>query len=159
MVLCLFAALVMRKEGKSVVVHGGRLRKGGRISRIGSYAISSSVCDDLHHPCITCTTFNILAPIYKRLNHAVGFFFFRVSFVETGADCDCDFYFCVFGLECMNGSGSELSRERLQGVLDEEEPDDIGLVVGREIVYHLSAGFCNFFFFLFPMVLRSGFGI
>ena len=45
----------------------------GRISRIGSYAISSSIRD--HHqqqqPCITCTTFNILAPIYKRLNHKV----------------------------------------------------------------------------------------
>ncbi|KAI4340955.1 hypothetical protein MLD38_025742 [Melastoma candidum] len=60
----------MRKEGKSVVVRGGRMRKGGRISRIGSYAIASSVGDDCNHPCITCTTFNILAPIYKRLNHA-----------------------------------------------------------------------------------------
>ncbi|KAL3714415.1 hypothetical protein ACJRO7_006354 [Eucalyptus globulus] len=39
----------------------------GRVSRIGSYAISSSV-GDRQHPCITCTTFNILAPIYKRSN-------------------------------------------------------------------------------------------
>ncbi|GMH09083.1 hypothetical protein Nepgr_010923 [Nepenthes gracilis] len=35
----------------------------GRISRIGSYAISSSITDHS----ITCTTFNILAPIYNRL--------------------------------------------------------------------------------------------
>ncbi|RXH95316.1 hypothetical protein DVH24_025000 [Malus domestica] len=42
----------------------------GRISRIGSYAIASSKLDGHHQqPCITCTTFNILAPIYKRLNH------------------------------------------------------------------------------------------
>ncbi|XP_065861479.1 uncharacterized calcium-binding protein At1g02270 isoform X1 [Euphorbia lathyris] len=42
----------------------------GRISRIGSYAISSSMSmrDHRQRPCITCTTFNILAPIYKRLN-------------------------------------------------------------------------------------------
>lgn len=35
----------------------------GRVSRIGSYAIASSITDQ----CVTCTTFNILAPIYKRL--------------------------------------------------------------------------------------------
>ncbi|KAJ6765149.1 CARBON CATABOLITE REPRESSOR PROTEIN 4 [Salix koriyanagi] len=41
-----------------------------RRSRIGSYAISSSMStrDHRQQPCITCTTFNILAPIYKRLN-------------------------------------------------------------------------------------------
>lgn len=38
----------------------------GRVSRIGSYAISSSIDDPT---CFSCTTFNILAPIYKRLNH------------------------------------------------------------------------------------------
>ncbi|KAG6382478.1 hypothetical protein SASPL_157853 [Salvia splendens] len=38
----------------------------GRLSRIGSYAIASSIKDP---SCISCTTFNILAPIYKRLNH------------------------------------------------------------------------------------------
>ncbi|KAH9724477.1 EF-hand domain-containing protein [Citrus sinensis] len=41
----------------------------GRISRIGSYAISSSIRDHQQQPCITCTTFNILAPIYKRLSN------------------------------------------------------------------------------------------
>ncbi|XVF10209.1 hypothetical protein REPUB_Repub07fG0162900 [Reevesia pubescens] len=41
----------------------------GRVSRIGSYAIASSVRDHPYQPCITCTTFNILAPIYKRLSH------------------------------------------------------------------------------------------
>ncbi|KAB1205245.1 hypothetical protein CJ030_MR7G012119 [Morella rubra] len=40
----------------------------GRISKIGSYAIASSMRDRHQQPCITCTTFNILAPIYKRLN-------------------------------------------------------------------------------------------
>ncbi|XP_011043744.1 PREDICTED: uncharacterized calcium-binding protein At1g02270-like isoform X3 [Populus euphratica] len=45
-------------------------RRSRRISRIGSYAISSSMSmrDHRQQPCITCTTFNILAPIYKRLN-------------------------------------------------------------------------------------------
>ncbi|XP_057479417.1 uncharacterized calcium-binding protein At1g02270-like [Actinidia eriantha] len=37
----------------------------GRGSRIGSYAIASSIADPTS---ISCTTFNILAPIYKRLN-------------------------------------------------------------------------------------------
>ncbi|EOA13386.1 hypothetical protein CARUB_v10026428mg [Capsella rubella] len=40
----------------------------GRISKIGSYAISSSIRDQHQQPCISCTTFNILAPIYKRLS-------------------------------------------------------------------------------------------
>ncbi|XP_023553500.1 uncharacterized calcium-binding protein At1g02270 isoform X2 [Cucurbita pepo subsp. pepo] len=41
----------------------------GRISMIGSYAIASSIKDHHHQrPSITCTTFNILAPIYKRLS-------------------------------------------------------------------------------------------
>ncbi|XP_041012727.1 uncharacterized calcium-binding protein At1g02270 isoform X2 [Juglans microcarpa x Juglans regia] len=40
----------------------------GRVSRIGSYAIASSMRDHHQQPCITCTTFNILAPIYKRIN-------------------------------------------------------------------------------------------
>lgn len=45
------------------------IKMKGRISKIGSYAISSSIRDHHQQPCITCTTFNILAPIYKRLNH------------------------------------------------------------------------------------------
>jgi hypothetical protein len=63
-----------------VYIGEGRMRKErkvnkmkGRISRIGSYAIASSVKDHPQQPCITCTTFNILAPIYKRLNHEVPF--------------------------------------------------------------------------------------
>ncbi|XP_052176949.1 uncharacterized calcium-binding protein At1g02270 isoform X2 [Diospyros lotus] len=40
-------------------------RKSGRVSRIGSYAIASSISGPAS---ISCTTFNILAPIYKRLN-------------------------------------------------------------------------------------------
>lgn len=41
----------------------------GRISRIGSFAIASSLKDNNQpQPCITCTTFNILAPIYKRID-------------------------------------------------------------------------------------------
>ncbi|XP_071725238.1 uncharacterized calcium-binding protein At1g02270-like [Rutidosis leptorrhynchoides] len=39
-----------------------------RVSKIGSYAISSSQ-QQQQEACITCTTFNILAPIYKRINH------------------------------------------------------------------------------------------
>ncbi|XP_031253552.1 uncharacterized calcium-binding protein At1g02270 isoform X1 [Pistacia vera] len=48
-----------------------RRKMKGRISRIGSYAIASSIRDHHQHqqPCITCTTFNILAPIYKRLSN------------------------------------------------------------------------------------------
>ncbi|XP_074282323.1 putative calcium-binding protein At1g02270 [Silene latifolia] len=45
-----------------MVKRNGMLK--GRVSRIGSYAIASSITDQ----CITCTTFNILAPIYKRLD-------------------------------------------------------------------------------------------
>lgn len=47
----------------------GKERKvKGRVSRIGSYAIASSITND---PCsISCTTFNILAPIYKRLGNS-----------------------------------------------------------------------------------------
>ncbi|KAH1061587.1 hypothetical protein AAZX31_02G208100 [Glycine max] len=44
----------------------------GRISRTKSYAIASSIVQENQQqtpPSITCTTFNILAPIYKRLNH------------------------------------------------------------------------------------------
>ncbi|KAK7385480.1 hypothetical protein VNO78_31201 [Psophocarpus tetragonolobus] len=42
----------------------------GRISRTRSYAIMSSIQQNQQQqPCVTCTTFNILAPIYKRLNH------------------------------------------------------------------------------------------
>ncbi|XP_022762805.1 uncharacterized calcium-binding protein At1g02270-like isoform X2 [Durio zibethinus] len=46
-----------------------RAKMTGRVSMIGSYAIASSMRDHPHQPCITCTTFNILAPIYKRLSH------------------------------------------------------------------------------------------
>ncbi|XP_057457668.1 uncharacterized calcium-binding protein At1g02270-like isoform X2 [Lotus japonicus] len=44
-------------------------KRMGRISRIGSFAIASSINDNQQQPCITCTTFNILAPIYKRIDH------------------------------------------------------------------------------------------
>lgn len=44
------------------------MRKGGRVSRIGRYAIASSITDPT---CFSCTTFNILAPIYKRLDQEV----------------------------------------------------------------------------------------
>ncbi|KAL8049324.1 hypothetical protein ABFX02_06G013900 [Erythranthe guttata] len=47
----------------------GRKNRGiskGKVSRIGSYAIASSIKDPT---CVSCTTFNILAPIYKRLDH------------------------------------------------------------------------------------------
>ncbi|XP_023771842.1 uncharacterized calcium-binding protein At1g02270 isoform X2 [Lactuca sativa] len=37
-----------------------------RVSRVGSYAISSAIADP---NCFSCSTFNILAPIYKRLIH------------------------------------------------------------------------------------------
>ncbi|KAK7317061.1 hypothetical protein RJT34_00979 [Clitoria ternatea] len=40
----------------------------GRITRIGNFAIASSLKENQQQPCITCTTFNILAPIYKRIN-------------------------------------------------------------------------------------------
>ncbi|XWS48672.1 hypothetical protein CRYUN_Cryun13aG0096200 [Craigia yunnanensis] len=46
-----------------------RTKMKTRVSRIGSYAIASSMRDHPHQPSITCTTFNILAPIYKRLSH------------------------------------------------------------------------------------------
>jgi hypothetical protein len=62
----------------------------GRISKIGSYAISSSIRDQHQQPCISCTTFNILAPIYKRLSHKVPL---HHQFLE--------FEFCVFFLRIL----------------------------------------------------------
>lgn len=50
-----------RKRAKGMPRNG--VLKGG-VSRIGSYAIASSITDH----CVTCTTFNILAPIYNRLD-------------------------------------------------------------------------------------------
>lgn len=44
----------------------GRKTTKGRAARIGSYAIASSISDP---DSISCTTFNILAPIYKRITH------------------------------------------------------------------------------------------
>ncbi|XP_075503008.1 putative calcium-binding protein At1g02270 [Primulina tabacum] len=48
-------------------IMGRRKRRINRrkASRIGNYAVTSSIKD---LPCVSCTTFNILAPIYKRLN-------------------------------------------------------------------------------------------
>lgn len=46
----------------------------GRMLRTQSYAMQENQL-----PCISCTTFNILAPIYKRLNKEVLFFFFLVQ--------------------------------------------------------------------------------
>lgn len=51
----------------------GRNKNNDRVSRIGSYAIASSVKDAT---CFSCTTFNILAPIYKRLSHEVYLYMF-----------------------------------------------------------------------------------
>uniref|UniRef100_A0A2C9WHN4 Endonuclease/exonuclease/phosphatase domain-containing protein n=1 Tax=Manihot esculenta TaxID=3983 RepID=A0A2C9WHN4_MANES len=47
-----------------------KIKTNGRISKIGSYAIASSMPmrDHRQQPSITCTTFNILAPMYKRIN-------------------------------------------------------------------------------------------
>ncbi|GLU12116.1 hypothetical protein SLE2022_288220 [Rubroshorea leprosula] len=44
------------------------MKKKGRVTGIGNYSIASSMRDNHRRPCITCTTFNILAPIYKRLS-------------------------------------------------------------------------------------------
>ncbi|KAK9724166.1 hypothetical protein RND81_05G053300 [Saponaria officinalis] len=56
--------LMLEEEVKKKVMvrQNGMLK--GRVSRIGSYAIASSITDQ----CVTCTTFNILAPIYKRID-------------------------------------------------------------------------------------------
>jgi hypothetical protein len=67
---------------------GKWVKSMGRISRIGSFAISSSK-DNPPQPCITCTTFNILAPIYKRINDEV----FVLSYF-----CFC-FFVCLFVLK------------------------------------------------------------
>lgn len=48
----------------------------------------------------------------------------------------------------MNDAGSELSWERLQSLLVDEESEDIGLVALREVFNHLSAGLVSFFDFL-----------
>ena len=66
--------MIIIVKRKIIVGFERRMRTGkwvksmGRISRIGSFAIASSLNDNQQQPCITCTTFNILAPIYKRIN-------------------------------------------------------------------------------------------
>lgn len=91
----------------------GRRNKGvsarGRACRIGSYAIASSVADPT---CISCTTFNILAPIYKRLNHEVTFFYLSfssnstTSFPSSYVLVFAFFFFSVwFGIDCVLGFG------------------------------------------------------
>lgn len=54
-----------------------RWKSMGKISRFGGFAVASSKENQQqqqHQPTITCTTFNILAPIYKRINHEVLLF-------------------------------------------------------------------------------------
>lgn len=48
-----------------------------QVCKIGTYAIASSIADSSS---ISCTTFNILAPIYKRLNHEVLIHFSSIPF-------------------------------------------------------------------------------
>lgn len=74
MCVCIGEGREMRKDCRRVS------KMKGRISKIGSYAISSSIRDQQQQqqPCITCTTFNILAPIYKRLNHEVPFLLYLI---------------------------------------------------------------------------------
>lgn len=81
----------------------------GRVSRIGSYAIASSLKDHPHQPCITCTTFNILAPIYKRLSHKVFLYIYI---------CYCIgllfFIFC-FVLQILNGFRTRIAVKAIIG--------------------------------------------
>ena len=64
-----FDPLFWNLSVRKVIEKEKEMRKERR-SRIGSYAVSSSMStrDHRQQPCITCTTFNILAPIYKRLS-------------------------------------------------------------------------------------------
>lgn len=74
-----------------------RTKRKGRISRIGSYAIASSIRDNNHHhqPCITCTTFNILAPIYKRLSNQVLVLLFLLLYLDCFLGGVVFFYFIL----------------------------------------------------------------
>ena len=117
----------------------------GRISMIGSYAIASSIKDHHHQrPSITCTTFNILAPIYKRLSQQVRFLL--------------SFSFSIFHLPSiiriltdpwMDGckTGSQLPRKRLQDILASQKPENSRLALVWEIFHYLPSGL-DFFFFL-----------
>lgn len=96
--------------------------KMGRISRIGSNVVASSMTENEQQPRnITCTTFNILAPIYKRLNHEVVLFllFCTVHLFHIYVD---EFLKWVFQISMMFFSGPELPGKRLQRVLVEQEP-------------------------------------
>lgn len=75
----------------------------GRVSRIGSYAIASSMRDHHQQPCITCTTFNILAPIYKRINNEVPFCHF---YLQNGLSLFDLMLFQFRGLHGFRVSGS-----------------------------------------------------
>lgn len=62
------------------------LNTNGNESRVGykrsvSRSNSGYVSSIMGECCISCTTFNILAPIYKRLDHQVFFLYLSCSFL------------------------------------------------------------------------------
>jgi len=103
----------------------------GRISRFGSFAVASSMKENQQQqPSITCTTFNILAPIYKRINDEVLIFFNILNDTNNVNQSPFQKGNLNFHSFCRSmEAGSELPRERLQSVLVGQESQDIGLVV------------------------------
>lgn len=97
---------------------------------------------------ISCTTFNILAPIYKRLDQQVPilpiFLMNLLSFSLYLILCFLKFLFCLW---C--GTESRASRESIQLILGDQEPEDFGLAIVWTVYYHMSPGhlcvpFCSF---------------
>lgn len=128
----------------------------GRVSRIGSYAIASSITDPA---CVSCTTFNILAPIYKRLNHEVNvrmhMYIYTIRFhigIYVYPSIWCWYWFMFVNFWAFWGrAGFESQRKRCERLLVEQEPSDFGLVVMWKIFDYLSPGFD--FFTLHPFFL------
>lgn len=97
---------------------------------------------------ISCTTFNILAPIYKRLDQQVPFLpiflMNQLSFSLYLILCFLKFLFCLW---C--GTESRASREPIQPILGDPEPEDFGLAIVWIVYYYMSPGhlcvpFCSF---------------
>lgn len=109
----------------------------GTISRTSNGLFSPTMTEE---PSISCTTFNILAPIYKRLDHQVetldiiinsnSFIYHDVKF----------FLFLFFLFSCGCETEPEYPGKRFQGILVHQESEDFGLVTLRKVFHYMSPG-------------------
>ena len=94
--------------------------------------------------CISCTTFNILAPIYKRLDQQVCIADYYISFIPSCNKLLWLFTMCIFG-GC--GTESRCSGKWFQGQMGGQEPEDFGLVALWIVFHHMSPGGSSVFLY------------